>query len=108
MWRPTGMSESSDSQLQTAACPLLGHKGLCYHRTHKQSLHVAAGMDCSGMHNSADRGRTFQKESRVFHPPVCFNCTALHLLPQTMREKTEKLWGEKNGGVEREVFLGRA
>lgn len=40
MWHPTGMSESSDSQLQTAACPLLGHKGLCYHRTHKQSLDV--------------------------------------------------------------------
>lgn len=51
----------------------------------------AAGMDCSGMHNSADKARTFQKESRVFHPLVCFNCIALHLLPQTMREKTEKL-----------------
>lgn len=36
MWHPTGMSESSDSQLQTAAWPLLGHKGLCYHQTHKQ------------------------------------------------------------------------
>lgn len=51
----------------------------------------AAGMDCSGMHNSADKGRTFQKESWVFHPLVCFNCIALHLLPQMMREKTEKL-----------------
>lgn len=51
----------------------------------------AAGMDCSGMHNSADKGRTFQKEHRVFHPLVCFNCIALHLLPQKMREKTEKL-----------------
>ena len=38
MWHPTGMSKSSDSQLQTAACPLLGHKGLCYRRTHKQSV----------------------------------------------------------------------
>lgn len=51
----------------------------------------AAGMNCRGMHYSADRGRTFQKENRVFHPLVCFNCIALHLLPPTMREKTEKL-----------------
>lgn len=40
MWHPTGMSKSSDSQLQAAACPLLGHKSLCYRRTHKQSLDV--------------------------------------------------------------------
>lgn len=38
MWHPLGMNKSSDSQLQTAACPLLGHKGLCYHQTHKQRL----------------------------------------------------------------------
>lgn len=60
----------------------------------------AAGMNCSGMHNWADRGRAFQKESRVFHPLVCFNCIALHLLPQTMREKTERLRGE--GGEEQD------
>lgn len=38
MWHPTGMSASSESQLQTAACPVIGHKGLCYHWNHKQRL----------------------------------------------------------------------
>lgn len=38
MWHTTGRSESSDSQLQTAACPVPGHKGRCYHWTHKQRL----------------------------------------------------------------------
>lgn len=71
MWHPTDMSESSDSQLQTAACPPLGHKGLCYQQTHKQQT----GRDCNGARCSADSGRTFQKERRVFHPLVCFNCT---------------------------------
>lgn len=55
-----------------------------------------------GMHYSADRGRAFQKGSRVFHPLVCFNCIALHLLPQPMREKTEELRGKLRswaGGV---------
>lgn len=46
------------------------------------------------MHYSADSARTFQKESRVFHPLVCFNCIALHLLPQTMKGKTGKAGGE--------------
>lgn len=40
MWHTTGSSESSDSQLQTAACPVPGHKGRCYHWTHKQRLDV--------------------------------------------------------------------
>lgn len=55
------------------------------------ALGRAAGMDCRGMHNSADSGTAIQMESRVFHPLVCFNCVALHPLPQTMSEKTQKL-----------------
>lgn len=94
MWHPTGISESSDSQLQTAACPLLGHKGLCYRWTHKQSLDVLLewiAVVCITQLIEAER---FKRRAEFFIPVVCFNCMALHLLSQTMREKTEKLWGE--------------
>ncbi|MEQ2299620.1 hypothetical protein AMECASPLE_017068 [Ameca splendens] len=109
MWHLTDMTESSDSQLQTAACPSCGHKGFCYQQTHKQRSGFAAGMDCNGVHCSADSSKTFQKKRRVFHPLVCFNCTVLHLMSWTIREKTEvaqKGWDERERKVK--VLLGCA
>jgi len=68
MWHPTGMSESSDSQLQTAACPLLGHKGLCYHQTHKQHLDLLLeriAMVCITQLIAAER---FKRRAEFFIP----------------------------------------
>lgn len=58
---------SSNSQLEPGAGPPLGHKGLCYHRTHKQPGR-AAGMDGGGVHRRADNGRAFKRNADVFLP----------------------------------------
>lgn len=52
---------SSNSQLEPGAGPPLSHKGLCYHRTHKQP-------GGGGVHRRADKGGTFKRNADGFVP----------------------------------------
>lgn len=73
--------ESSDSQLQTAACPLLGHKGLCYHRTHKQSLDVLLEWIAVVCITQLIKAERFKRRAEFFIPwyvLIALHCISCH------------------------------
>lgn len=93
--------ESSDSQLQIAACPLLGHKGLCYHRTHKQSLDVLLEWIAVVCITQLIKAERFKRRAEFFIP--WYVLIALHCISCHRRwGRRQRSWGKLKrwaGGV---------